>query len=153
MKVPSFTSLELLLYIKKIFIFMKHKYQVSRLFSLLLWTVCYLFLNHFSELHISVNICVQILLGVPLEMVHRWWRILIIYLAGVASGSLLTSIVDPEVYLAGASGGVYALLAAHIATIIIVSGLHSRCLHKKKPSSGYIEICTIIWEKLIFLVP
>lgn len=68
-----------------------------------------------------MNICVQILLGIPLEMVHRWWRILIIYLAGVASGSLFTSIVDPDVYIAGASGGVYSLLAAHIATIVIVS--------------------------------
>lgn len=74
----------------------------------------------YSELHISVNIIVQIMLGVPLEMVHRWWRILIIYLAGVASGSLFTSVVDPDVYLAGASGGVYSLLAAHIATIIMV---------------------------------
>lgn len=73
-----------------------------------------------SELHIAVNVIVQILLGTPLEMVHRWWRILIIYLAGVISGSLLTSIVDPNVYLAGASGGVYSLLAAHIATIIMV---------------------------------
>lgn len=73
-----------------------------------------------SELHITVNLFVQIMLGIPLEMVHRWWRILIIYLAGVVSGSLFTSIIDPEVYLAGASGGVYALLAAHIATIIMV---------------------------------
>ncbi|KAL1453626.1 hypothetical protein WDU94_009952 [Cyamophila willieti] len=52
-------------------------------------------------------------------MVHRWWRVLIIYLAGVLAGSLATSITDPKVYLAGASGGVYALIAAHIATIIM----------------------------------
>lgn len=43
------------------------------------------------------------------------------YLAGVAAGSLATSLTDPKVYLAGASGGVYALIAAHIATIIMVS--------------------------------
>lgn len=67
-----------------------------------------------------MNLIVQILLGIPLEMVHRWWRILFIYLAGVVSGSLFTSIVDPRVYLAGASGGCYALLSAHIATIIMV---------------------------------
>lgn len=53
-------------------------------------------------------------------MVHRWWRVVIVYTAGVVAGSLGTSVSDPNVYLAGASGGVYALIAAHIATIIMV---------------------------------
>lgn len=30
-----------------------------------------------------------------------------------------TSVFDPEVYLVGASGGVYALLAAHLANVMI----------------------------------
>lgn len=34
-------------------------------------------------------------------------------------GSLLVAAVDPKVYLAGASGGVYALLAAHLAELVI----------------------------------
>lgn len=59
------------------------------------------------------------MLGIPLEMVHRWWRVLIIYLAGVLAGSLGTSVSDPNVYLAGASGGVYALITAHVATILM----------------------------------
>jgi len=54
-------------------------------------------------------------------MVHRGWRIVLIYLSGVLAGSLATSVSDPNVYLAGASGGVYALITAHVATIIIVS--------------------------------
>ena len=58
------------------------------------------------------------MLGVPLEMVHRWWRILLIYLSGVLAGSLAVSVVDPAVYLAGASGGVYALIAAHLANVV-----------------------------------
>ena len=58
------------------------------------------------------------MLGVPLEMVHRWWRILLIYLSGVLLGSLAVSITDPLVYLVGASGGVYALIAAHLANVI-----------------------------------
>lgn len=72
-------------------------------------------------MHLIVNLLVQILLGIPLEMVHKWWRVLIVYFAGVLAGSLGTSIVDPAVKLAGASGGVYSLLAAHVATIIMVS--------------------------------
>lgn len=63
---------------------------------------------------------VQIMLGIPLEMVHRWWRALLVYTAGVAAGSLGTSIFDPNVKLAGASGGVYALMTAHLATIVMV---------------------------------
>jgi rhomboid-related protein 1/2/3 len=35
------------------------------------------------------------------------------------SGSLLVSLTDPNVFLAGASGGVYALLAAHIANLLV----------------------------------
>ena len=58
------------------------------------------------------------MLGVPLEMVHRWWRVLLIYLTGVLTGSLAVSITDPLTYLAGASGGVYALITAHLANVI-----------------------------------
>ena len=68
-----------------------------------------------------MNIIVQILLGTPLEMVHGWWRVLLIYVVGVLAGSLFTSVVDPNVYLVGASGGSYALITAHVATIILVS--------------------------------
>lgn len=32
--------------------------------------------------------------------------------------SIATSLTDPNVYLAGASGGVYALIAAHLANVI-----------------------------------
>lgn len=81
----------------------------------------------------------QMLIGIPLEMVHSSTRIACIYLAGVLAGilkqfifmcdrynrnvfiagSLGTSILDPGVYLVGASGGVYALLAAHLANIML----------------------------------
>ena len=36
----------------------------------------------------------------------------------MVAGSLLVSITDPEVYLAGASGGVYSLITSHLANII-----------------------------------
>ncbi|XP_014243641.1 protein rhomboid [Cimex lectularius] len=74
---------------------------------------------HVGFFHLLVNVVVQLLLGIPLEMVHGWWRVLVIYLAGVCAGSLGTSIADPSVYLAGASGGVYAIITAHIATLIM----------------------------------
>ncbi|XP_050299558.1 rhomboid-related protein 2 [Anthonomus grandis grandis] len=80
--------------------------------------VTYMFV-HIGVFHLFVNLAVQILLGLPLEMVHKWWRVLIVYFAGVLAGSLATSITDPNVKLAGASGGVYSLITAHVASIIM----------------------------------
>ncbi|EFA05728.1 rhomboid-related protein 2 isoform X2 [Tribolium castaneum] len=74
---------------------------------------------HIGYLHLVVNLVVQVFLGIPLEMVHDWWRVLLVYVTGVVAGSLGTSITDPRAKLAGASGGVYSLITAHIATIIM----------------------------------
>ena len=82
------------------------------------WRFLTYMLVHSGYFHIIFNLLIQLLLGVPLEMVHRWWRILLVYFSGVVAGSLATSISDPEVYLAGASGGVYAIIAAHLANVI-----------------------------------
>jgi len=75
----------------------------------------------YSWVHLVGNVAMQLFLGILLEMVHRWWRVLIVYFAGVIAGSLATSLTDPYVFLAGASGGVYALITAHLATVILVS--------------------------------
>ena len=66
-----------------------------------------------------MNWIVQLLLGIPLELVHSWWRVSLIYLSGVLAGSMGSSLASPNIFLAGASGGVYALITAHIATIIM----------------------------------
>lgn len=79
--------------------------------------ITYMFV-HSGYFHIIFNILIQLILGLPLEMVHRWWRILLIYVCGVTAGSLASSISDPQAYLAGASGGVYAIIAAHLANVI-----------------------------------
>lgn len=81
--------------------------------------VTYMFV-HVGIMHIMMNLIIQIFLGVALELVHCWWRVALVYLAGVAAGSMGTSIASPRIFLAGASGGVYALITAHIATIIMV---------------------------------
>ena len=76
-------------------------------------------LVHAGFLHLMFNVLVQLILGIPLEMVHKGWRVALVYLAGVAAGSLGASISDPKSFLAGASGGVYALIAAHLSNVII----------------------------------
>jgi len=44
---------------------------------------------------------------------------MLVYLSGVLAGSLWTSVIIPNVYLSGASGGVYALITAHLGTVIM----------------------------------
>ena len=36
--------------------------------------------------HLFTNLIVQVLLGIPMEMVHKWWRVSIIYCMGVFAG-------------------------------------------------------------------
>uniref|UniRef100_T1JDI7 rhomboid protease n=1 Tax=Strigamia maritima TaxID=126957 RepID=T1JDI7_STRMM len=83
------------------------------------WRYVSYMLIHAGCMHILFNMIIQLILGIPLEMVHKFWRVWLVYVAGVLAGSLGTSISDPRVYLAGASGGVYALITGHLATIIM----------------------------------
>jgi rhomboid-related protein 1/2/3 len=83
------------------------------------WRFLTYMLIHSSDPHIIFNVIVQIFLGVPLEFVHCWWRVAIVYLSGVIAGSLVQSVVKPCTGIVGASGGVYAIITAHVATIIL----------------------------------
>lgn len=74
---------------------------------------------HIGIWHLVANLVAQICLGFFLELVHCWWRVAIVYVAGVVAGSVGMSLATPNVFLAGASGGVYALITAHISTIIM----------------------------------
>ncbi|KAL5961790.1 Rhomboid-related protein 2 [Taenia solium] len=86
------------------------RYQAWRFLS-------YMFI-HNGYVHLIFNCVLQLALGTLLELVHKFWRVGIVYLLGVIAGSLAHSISDPFVALAGASGGCYALIGAHVATII-----------------------------------
>lgn len=65
----------------------------------------------------------QLILGIPLEMVHKGLRVGLVYLAGVIAGSLASSIFDPLKYLVGASGGVYALMGGYFMNVLVVRTL------------------------------
>jgi len=87
------------------------RYQAWRFFT-------YSFVHSGIE-HIFVNIVLQLLVGPVLEMTNSWWRVGLVYVVGVVSGSLAMSVIHPEAFLAGASGGVYALACAHLAAILL----------------------------------
>ncbi|XP_073166519.1 rhomboid-related protein 3 isoform X3 [Lepidochelys kempii] len=69
--------------------------------------------------HLGLNVALQLLVGVPLEMVHGAARIGFVYIAGVVAGSLVVSVADMTAPVVGSSGGVYALLSAHLANIVM----------------------------------
>lgn len=83
------------------------------------WRYLTYLLIHQGYMHLVGNLIFQLLLGLPLEIVHKWWRVLIVYLVGVIAGSLGHSLTDHHVALAGASGGCYALIGAHLASVIV----------------------------------
>jgi rhomboid-related protein 1/2/3 len=78
---------------------------------------------HIGISHYIFNMIMQILVGVFLEMEQEGWvgslRVMAVYFSGVLAGSLGTSLSDPDTYIAGASGGCYALIAAHLATLAL----------------------------------
>ncbi|XP_039199560.1 rhomboid-related protein 3-like isoform X3 [Crotalus tigris] len=80
----------------------------------------YIFMHAGIE-HLGLNVVLQLLVGVPLEMVHGATRIGFVYFAGVVAGSLAVSIADMTAPVVGSSGGVYALISAHLANIVMVS--------------------------------
>ena len=59
----------------------------------------------------------------PLIMFNNVMHLLscLIFTLCIVPGSLGTSVFDMDAVLVGASGGVYALLAAHLANILLVS--------------------------------
>ena len=87
------------------------RYQIWRFFTYSL--------VHSGMEHILVNIVLQLLVGLALEMSNSWWRVGLVYVLGVTAGSLSFSVISPGAFLAGASGGVYALTCAHLAALLL----------------------------------
>ncbi|XP_008320945.1 rhomboid-related protein 2 [Cynoglossus semilaevis] len=78
----------------------------------------YMFVHAGVE-HILGNLLMQLLLGIPLELVHKGFEVGMVYLAGVLAGSLASSIFDPLSALVGASGGVYALIGGYFMNAVV----------------------------------
>ena len=90
---------------------------------------------HVDLSSLLVNLFVQLAVGLPLEVVHGSFRIGLIYGCGILYGSLASSIFDPSVRLAGASGPAYAMLSAHLANVI---------LHHASMSSPFLRLTGLL---------
>lgn len=83
------------------------------------WRFVSYMLLHNGYMHLIFNCFFQLVLGTLLELVHKFWRVGLVYLLGVIAGSLASSCFDSRTYLAGASGGCYALIGAHFASVLM----------------------------------
>ncbi|XP_069751856.1 rhomboid-related protein 2 isoform X1 [Narcine bancroftii] len=83
------------------------------------WRFISYMLVHAGVQHLIGNLLMQLILGIPLEMVHKGHRVGLVYIAGVIGGSLASSIFDPLLSLVGASGGGYALMGGYFMNVIV----------------------------------
>jgi len=94
--------------------------------------VTYIFL-HAGVTHLVSNLFLQIVIGVPLEMVHGPWRPFLLYILGGIAGSTCVSVFDERTNTVGASAACYALMGAHVANIF-----------------NYYSIMPFAWVRIIF---
>jgi membrane associated rhomboid family serine protease len=91
------------------------------------WGFLSYMLIHSGLGHFIGNMVLQLVLGIPLEVYNGWWRVLVVYLVGGVAGCLGHGLFAPKdengqhPTLRGASAGDFALLTAHIASVVIVS--------------------------------
>ncbi|WAR17231.1 RHBL2-like protein [Mya arenaria] len=112
------------------------------------WRYITYMLVHQGYIHLLFNLCFQLFLGLPLEIVHKWWRVALVYVGGVVGGSLAHSVTDISVNLAGASGGCYAIIGAHIASVI----LNWKEMNFKCSAKDPVRLLTSAYVRLTLLV-
>ncbi|KAH7959245.1 hypothetical protein HPB49_009645 [Dermacentor silvarum] len=83
-----------------------------------LWRFLTYSLVHDGFLHLGSNVLLQIAFAFPLEVVHSWWPVMLVYVGGLLCGPLAQSLLNPDAYIAGSSSGVYSLQTAHLAHIL-----------------------------------
>ena len=106
---------------------------------------------HIGISHFVFNMVMQVVVGVFLEMeqcgLTGSLKIATVYMSGVIAGSLGQSLTQPGIYIAGASGGVYALIAAHLSTLILNWKEDDEIATAKK----VIQFGMVKWIRLIFI--
>lgn len=84
-----------------------------------MWRFLTYMLCHNSLQHLTSNLITQLLFGIPLEYLYAWWRVMLVYLAGVLGGSLGLLTIHPGQTLIGSSAGGFALLFAYFIALIL----------------------------------
>ncbi|KAM3961784.1 rhomboid-related protein 1 [Aphomia sociella] len=77
---------------------------------------------HASLAHYALNALVALAVGWRLEHEQSWWRVLVVWMGGVAAGALGAGALQPTVRVVGSSAAVYALLTAHLPNVCLRFG-------------------------------
>jgi membrane associated rhomboid family serine protease len=105
---------------------------------------------HLGIIHLAFNMYVLYLYGPLVERLYGHVEYALIYLLCAAGGSILTILVDPEAYAAGASGAIFGL----VGLLFVVSRRHHAVLGPQgrrmlAGTGGYLVFLLIF----TFLVP
>ena len=115
------------------------------------WRYVTYMLVHIGISHFVFNMLMQILVGVFLEMEQVGWKgslkVGLVYMSGVVAGSIGQSLTEPGIYVAGASGGVYALIAAHLSTLVLNWNEDNEVQTAKK----VIQFGFVKWIRVVFI--
>eukprot|EP00968_Pinguiococcus_pyrenoidosus_P016401 scaffold1584_cov259-Pinguiococcus_pyrenoidosus.AAC.4 len=87
--------------------------------------------------HLIGNAIMELLLGVPLEMVHGW-HVPLLFLLSILGGSVTNVWSNPWKGVVGSSGGLYGLFGVHYANLF---------LNWKEISHEWLK-----WARLVFLL-
>ncbi|KAJ6641132.1 Protein rhomboid, partial [Pseudolycoriella hygida] len=78
------------------------------------WRYLSVMFVHYNATHLWNSVRMQLAIGLPLEMVHGWKRVGLIYLMSVLGGTLFTPFVDFHTYSYGAKTAVLGLFFANV---------------------------------------
>jgi len=81
----------------------------------------YMFL-HANMVHLGWNFSMQLIFGLPLEMSQKGWigsaKVALVFVSGVILGSMGSG-VSEKTLIEGSSAGTYALISAHMGSLIL----------------------------------
>lgn len=92
----------------------------SPICKLEIWRFLTYAILHAGFAHLTINIILQIVISFPLESEQGHFKVLLVYLGGILSGSLAASMSGDNSLMVGASSGIYSLLMSHASHIIMV---------------------------------
>lgn len=75
--------------------------------------------THVGAMHVAMNVLLNVMLGVPLECIHGWWRMAIMFNVGIFGGALNYYPFEGHLSVVGCSGGCYSLIGIHLADLVM----------------------------------
>lgn len=75
--------------------------------------------THVGCMHVTMNVFLLVIMGVPLEGLHGTLRMFVMFNVGVFGGACCHFVNDAHTIVVGCSGGCYALIGMHFADLFM----------------------------------